>query len=449
MRPSSSSSASRAGSRPEITHVSTPAARSAAGRCSSTPAGRSAASSSTVSRAIGSPAGGQRAVEAGDRLQQDEALGADGAGHPRGDRVRGDGPRLGEGVALRQQRGRQQDRDDTGARRRELHAPLRTRDEVGERPAELVHRQDRHPVRGLRPQTEAAVVLADRVRELRAAGHDEQRMARAQLRDRRAQRAQRAGAGLTPEPAADLDDGQHDACSAGGRQVGERRRGRRVALCRAPRQLDHGAAEALRHRAGEERPGPERHDRRRAREARAHPPRRRLDLADLRGVEIGGDRLDLGGLELLRVGADEPRDALARALHGRCPPVRRRARVVRGLQMPEDQVHVGADREQLGGDRAPAPADGDARGDRRQVGAQRAGVDELARRSAGRGRCDPRRRRGRPRSGSRRRSCCRRRASAHPRAARRPRGRSPPSWRRRRRAAGPAPRQGSRARPRS
>ncbi len=56
------------------------------------------------------------AVEARDRLQQHEALGAGGAGHPRGDRVRGDGPRLGERVALRQQRGRQQDRDDAVAR---------------------------------------------------------------------------------------------------------------------------------------------------------------------------------------------------------------------------------------------------------------------------------------------------------------------------------------------
>ena len=49
------------------------------------------------------------------------------------------------------------------------------------------------------------------VRERRAAGHDEQRVARAQLRDLGAQRPQRAVAGLAREPAADLDDGQHAA----------------------------------------------------------------------------------------------------------------------------------------------------------------------------------------------------------------------------------------------
>ena len=56
------------------------------------------------------------AVEARDGLHQHEPLGADGAGHPRGDRVRGDGPRRGERVALSQQRSRQQDRHDTVAR---------------------------------------------------------------------------------------------------------------------------------------------------------------------------------------------------------------------------------------------------------------------------------------------------------------------------------------------
>ena len=304
-------------------------------------------------------------------------------------------------------------------------------------------------MRGLRPQAEAAVVLADRVRELRAAGHDEQRMARARLRDRGAQRPQRAVAGLAREPAADLDDGQHDArrrAAASSASAAAGAASRSAAL--------HGISSTGRPRRSataraRNAPHAERHDRRRAREARAHLPRRRLDLADLLGVEIGGDRLDLAGLELLGVGADEPRDALARALDARRPPVRRRARVGLGRQMPEDQVHVGADREQLGGDRAPAPADRDARSDRREVGAQRARVDELARQQPVEVVATARRRRGRPRSGSRRRSCCPRRASAHPRAARRPRARSPPSWRRRRRAAGPAPRRGSRARPRS
>ena len=236
-----------------------------------------------------------------------------------------------------------------------------------------------------------------------------------------------------------------------GRELGERGRGRRVALRRAPRQLEHRAAEALRHRAGEERPDAERHDRRRAAPRKRAPTRRAAASIwrDLLGVEVRGDRLDLGGRELLHVGADEPRDALARALDARRPPVRRRARVGLGRQVPEDQVHVAADREQLRRDRAPAPADRDARSDRREVRAQRAGVDELARQQPVEVGATRRRRRGRPRSGSRRRSCCPRRASARPDAARRPRGRSPPSWRRRRRAAAPAPRRGSRARPRS
>ena len=66
------------------------------------------------------------AVEARDRLDQHEALGAGRTGHPRGDRVRGDGPRRGQRVALRQQRGRQQHRDDPVARGRERpHTALR------------------------------------------------------------------------------------------------------------------------------------------------------------------------------------------------------------------------------------------------------------------------------------------------------------------------------------
>ena len=357
------------------------------------------------------------AVEARDRLDQHEALGAGGAGHPRGDRVRGDGPRRGQRVALRQQRGRQQDRDDTVAQRPEVHAARRTRDEVGERPAELVHRQDRHPVRGLRPQAEAAVVLADRVRELRAAGHDEQRMARARLARSRAHSARSA-----PSPASRASPPPTLTTVSTTRAAGAAASSASAAAGAASRSAAlHGSSSTGRPRRSataraRNAPDPSGTTGARAREARAHLPRRRLDLADLLGVEMGGDRLDLAGLELLGVGADEPRDALARALDARRPPVRRRARVGLGRQVPEDQVHVGADREQLGGDRAPAPADGDARRDRREVGAQRARVDELARQQPVEVGATRRRRRGRPRSGSRRRSCCPRRASARPRA---------------------------------
>ena len=77
-------------------------------------------------------------------------------------------------------------------------------------------------------------------------------------------------------------------------------------------------------------------------------------------------------------------------------------------------MHVGADREQLGGDRAPA-ARARGRAERSPRGSCAARRCRRARPpAAGRGRCGRRRRRGRPRSGSRRRSCCRRRASARP-----------------------------------
>ena len=69
-------------------------------------------------------------------------------------------------------------------------------------------------MRAPRLQADAAVVRAHGVGELAAAGHDEQPVARARLPDLRAQRPQRVVAGVTGEPAADLDDGQHEARSA-------------------------------------------------------------------------------------------------------------------------------------------------------------------------------------------------------------------------------------------
>ena len=171
-------------------------------------------------------------------------------------------------------------------------------------------------MRGLRPQAEAAVVLADRVRELRAAGHDEQRMARARPRAIAVHSARSAPSPASrAEPAADLDDGQHDARSAGGRELGERGRGRRVALRLAPRQLDaRGRPRRSRHRAGEERPDPERHDRRRASAKRVLTCRAAASIwRDLLGVEIRGDRLDLARRSSCSASAQTSRATRSRA----------------------------------------------------------------------------------------------------------------------------------------
>ena len=82
-------------------------------------------------------------------------------------------------------------------------------------------------------QSEAAVGVAHRVGEARAAGHDEQRMALAERAERGAQPPQRVVAGGAAETAADLDDGQHSRCR---QQHGERRGGRHLAAGRAPRR---------------------------------------------------------------------------------------------------------------------------------------------------------------------------------------------------------------------
>ena len=113
VRPVSSSSASRAGSRPRspTSRRGPPAAPPGRWRRRPRPQRLELVDRE---RAIGAPAGGQ-AVEARDRLDEHEALGARGARHPRGDRVRRDGPRRGQRIALAQQRGRQEDRDGAGA----------------------------------------------------------------------------------------------------------------------------------------------------------------------------------------------------------------------------------------------------------------------------------------------------------------------------------------------
>ena len=89
------------------------------------------------------------------------------------------------------------------------------------------------------------------------------------------------------------------------------------------------------------------------------------------------DRIDLVLTELVDVGADEPRDALARKRRRRRATVGGGAVVGVRRQMAEDQMDVAADREGLGRHRAPAAADRHPRRDRRKVRAQRPRVDEL------------------------------------------------------------------------
>ena len=143
-------------------------------------------------------------------------------------------------------------------------------------------------------------------------------------------------------------------------------------------------------------------------------------------------RLVCSVVEQLDVGAREPGDPLASERDGGRAAVGRRAIVRLRLQMAEDELDVGADREVLRRHRAPAAAHRHARRDRRQVRAQRAGVDELARQQALEVVVRHSPRPGRRRSGRCRRSCCRCRSAARRGARRPPRAPSPPSWRRRR-----------------
>ena len=379
--PSSSSSASRAGSRPSITHVSTPAARSAAGRCASTPPRRSAASSSTVSRAIGAPSAASR-VEARDRLDEHEPPGARGAGHPRGDRVRRDGPRRGQRVALGEQRGRQQDRDDAG------RAPARgrcARTAPGMRSASAQPNWSiaRIAIRCAvsRAQAEAAVV------------------ARARRPRTPRRRARRAADGARPpppiaahsarsapspavarEPAADLDDGQHEArrrAAASSASAAAGAASRSAAL--------HGISTTARprrsaDRAGEERARAERHDRRRAprRACRpaAPPPRSG-------GPARRGDRRRSRRSRRARAARRRRRRAArrARARRRRSPAARRasgtcRPRARGGPRIRCTSALIANSSEATGHQ---PPAHRDARRRSREVRAQRAGVDELAR----------------------------------------------------------------------
>ena len=232
-------------------------------------------------------------------------------------------------------------------------------------------------MRGLVAQREAPVAVADRVGERAAARYDEQPVAPTELADRPAQVEQRVVAGLAGEPAADLHDRQHRARPLGG-QLGQRRRGRRGALLRAPGQIAHSQSEPRGDVARQERARAERHDGRERAELLADVAGRLLHAPHLLAVQVRGDPVDLIGAELVDVGADQARHPLARVVDGGGPAVGGGARVAVGADVAEDQVDVGADREQLGGDRAPSAAHRHLRGDRGEVRPQDAGVDELA-----------------------------------------------------------------------
>ena len=220
-------------------------------------------------------------------------------------------------------------------------------------------------MRGLRAQPEATVGVAHRVGEACAAGHDEQRMALAELAECGAQPRQR----VVAETAADLDDRQH---SRAARSVASAAAGPQVAGDRRP-----AARVARRSRA----PGTRRcRPRRPARRAEQRCTRRAASSSarTCSPCRKRGDRVDLVRVELVAVGAHQPGDALAGELDRGRAAVGRGAVVRLRREMAEDEMDVGADREGLGRHRAPFAADRHARRDRGEVGAQRAGVDELA-----------------------------------------------------------------------
>ena len=228
-------------------------------------------------------------------------------------------------------------------------------------------------------QPEAAVGVAHGVREGRPAGDDEQRVALGQLPEHRAQRAQRVVPGAAPEPAADLDDRQHGAC----RRVASNAASAAAGATSPPsrptaRRIRDRSLQARGDLAPHEGAGADRDDRRIRRQRPLHAARRVLELAQLLAVQEGRDRVDLARVELLGVGAHQPGDALTRERERRGAAVGRGTVVRLRRQVAEDEMDVGADREALGRHRAATAADRHVRRDRREVGAQHAGVDELA-----------------------------------------------------------------------
>ena len=101
--------------------------------------------------------------QAVDLLHQHEPPRADPMSNPGGDRVGGHVP--GRGQRVEGQRGGQENGRPSGTDGREVGAALGARDQLAQQPAELLHAEDRHSVRGRRGQSEAAVGLAHGVRE--------------------------------------------------------------------------------------------------------------------------------------------------------------------------------------------------------------------------------------------------------------------------------------------
>ena len=261
-----------AGSRPLITHVSKLAFSSTVGRCSSTPAGRSAAELGGGQACDRLALRGPLREQPVDLLDEHEASGAGLAGDPRGDRVGGHPPRRGEPVE-RQRRGQQHGRPVRSAR--SADGALGARDQLAQQPAELLHAEDRHAVRGRRRQAEAAVGLAHGVGEPRAAGNDEQRVALTELAERGAQRAQRVVSRAAAEAAADLDDGQHRRAASSAASAAAGAISPSVALHGAVGDRSRPAARDL---APRKAPEPTGDDGRLRRKRALHPARRVLEL---------------------------------------------------------------------------------------------------------------------------------------------------------------------------
>ena len=417
-------------------------ARARSGRYSSTPPGRSAASSATLRRASGSPRGGPLRVQAVDPLDEHEAPGAGLAGDPRGDRVGGHLP--GRGQRVERQRGGQQHGGSSGA------APARGRRSARRRGISSLSSQPNCSMPRIAMRCEVSARSPKRRSASRTAsakpappGTTSSGWRSPSSPSAVHKRLQRV---VAAEPAADLDDGQHRRAASSAASAAA---GATSAAGRAPRRRSVGD------RSPQTRGDFARQGRRRRR-PRRRVPRAAADAApgaaassiwrSCSPCEEGGDRVDLACVELVGVGAHQPGDALARERDRGRAAVRRGA-VVRLLrQMAEDEMDVGADREVLRRHRAPPATDRHARRDRREVGAQHAGVDELAGQQPLEVVVPASPRRARRRSGRCRRSCCRRRSAARRGTRPPPRAPKPPSWRRRRPTAARAPPPSTRAR---
>ena len=227
------------------------------------------------------------------------------AGDPGRDRVGGHVPRRGQLVERKRRPAAA--RSYVRWRSREVRAALGARDQVAQQPAELLHAEDRHPVRGLRPQAEAAIGVAHGVGEARAAGHDEQRMAPAELAERGAQRRAARRRRCPPPTLTTVSTGVPPAAPRAPRPA-------------RPRRVDDRSPQARGDLACHERAGA-RGDDGSVGAAGARPPR---SGAPARREERR-DRVDLRRVELVDVGAHQPGDPLACELDRGRAAVGRRA----------------------------------------------------------------------------------------------------------------------------